>query len=260
MSFETPFAPPEFVSALSAARSAREAAAAVDCWLGAPDRRRDAESRRRPAAPETIGIWRRTSLDGRITYVRDTSLDDDNFWGPAERIEPKARTRIILLGESVARGVFLDPLFNCASALRVYLDALCGPETVEIVDLARSGLDAPRLVRMVEESAVLEPDIFVMFAGNNWVLHPTSSDYKGIARVLERGGSWSDIRSFFRDALHREVATLMSALTKAACVPSERILFAIPANNVRDTVSNSEWHDPLLATSELPSAQQALAT
>ena len=266
-----PDSPSDAVSALArdlaAARTVREAEAAIERRLRSmPSGPRPSAPAVAPAtaptiapAPEVIGIWRRVPGVNGVEYVRDATLDDDNFWSRAERIGPRTRSRVVLLGESVARGAFVDPLFTCASALQDCFEAR-RPGQIEIVDLARNGLTAPRLLQMTAEALALAPDAIVLFAGNNWLLQPSAIDRAGLASAIETGASWGEVGRFFREALRRQVADLLFALAETARPARVPLLFVIPTNNARDSRGPSEWHNPLLSTAEQSQIEEELAT
>src|SRR5690348_4884932 len=118
-----PSVPPALLQELAEARSVKQTRAIVDRWLSAAPPQVSASDR--SAAPaavrDVVGIWRRQEEHGESVFVRDTTIEDDMFWADVERIGPKRGRRIVLLGESVARGAFSDPLFTCKSALDAYL-------------------------------------------------------------------------------------------------------------------------------------------
>src|SRR5262245_297280 len=124
---ELPHQLAQLARALAAATTPKAAQRAASRWLPSVQTARSSRvGLDLDSTTETIAIWRRTLVDGERVFVRDATLDDDLFWSAAARIGPKTRRRIVLLGESVARGAYLDPLFNCASALQTYLDAWYG--------------------------------------------------------------------------------------------------------------------------------------
>ena len=116
-----------------------------------------------------IGIWERKVEDGKTCFVRRMEMMHDwQQWANVGRIEAKGeKPRVVLIGESVARGYLYDPLFSSSIALQMILDAEFGKGEVEVIDLARSNLSYE--VRELALSALqLEPDIVIIFAGNNW--------------------------------------------------------------------------------------------
>ena len=112
-----------------------------------------------------IGIWEA----GSQGYERSAALRDEwRFWADVQSIPPKKeRKRVLLVGESVARGFLYDPDFNPAKALEATLPKVLG-QPAEIVDLAKIDLSAPQLTGLISAVPALEPDALVLFAGNNW--------------------------------------------------------------------------------------------
>src|SRR6185369_5337956 len=93
------------------------------------------------------------------------------------------RLRVVLAGESVARGFPYHPQFGCALALQKLLDLVTGPDEVEVIDLSQNGLTYAGLASLVESAMALKPDAFVVFAGNNWRV-PAGVRVDHIAEVL----------------------------------------------------------------------------
>jgi hypothetical protein len=81
--------------------------------------------------------------------------------------------RICFFGESVAAGYLYAPHLTPARALEAQLDACSADGGYEVVDLARTNERLPTLVRTLESSLQLAPDLLVLFMGNNWTLLET---------------------------------------------------------------------------------------
>ena len=81
-----------------------------------------------PAGKIRVGTWEaRDDAHGR-SFVRVETGDPLHLWANVQTIPPKgSRCRIVLLGESVARGYLYDPHFNPALALQAMMNAACGP-------------------------------------------------------------------------------------------------------------------------------------
>jgi hypothetical protein len=80
---------------------------------------------------------------------------------------PDGRTRVILLGESVARGFVLDPVYTPADVLTNALERKF-PGRFDVVDLACTGIGPSQLLAVAEEAMQISPKYVVLFAGNNW--------------------------------------------------------------------------------------------
>jgi hypothetical protein len=119
-----------------------------------------------PAGVDRVGIWERKR--GETHFVRRMETSPEwSFWANLGRIEPKrGLRRVVLIGESVARGYFYDPRFTPAMALRTVLERRMG-EAVDVVDLARTDLRL-EVGELARSAHLLEPDAVVIFAGNNW--------------------------------------------------------------------------------------------
>jgi hypothetical protein len=122
--------------------------------------------------PGWIGIWEPRS-DGTSTWFERSRerFDRPDAWADIPRLDLKgAKKRVVLIGESVARGFFYDPQYTPAQVLQSLLAEV--PGGIEVIDLARSGLDATGLADLLTSSLALAPDAFVVFAGNNWGAAP----------------------------------------------------------------------------------------
>jgi hypothetical protein len=197
-----------------------------------------------------VGIWEQEGPGEAPAFARRTDLEPAELWSPVERIPPKTpgRRRVVLLGESVARGFFHDPHFNPAMCLRRMLGTAMGEE-IEIVDLARIDVGIVQLLTLCKSALVLEPDAMVIWAGNNW--HPGGATGEaeapaGSLRLREQRRA-SAIKSLMDDSLHSLVTTFTAAL---ASLPTRGIpvLFIIPEFNLGD------WRDtttgPALCSAE----------
>jgi hypothetical protein len=135
---------------------------------------------------DLIGIWARDKNDTAAAYKRlETRRSEWRLWADNEEIPARSSgRRIVFLGESAARGYFYDPIFAPAVVLQKLLRS--SPETrdIDIVDLARSNIDPAGIVQLADQSSRLKPDLFVLFAGNNWCSSP-SYDSSFRARLIE---------------------------------------------------------------------------
>ena len=121
--------------------------------------------------PAPIGIWTPDTRDGRLVFVRDEAAATRDWWPPHARLEPKRSLlplRIVLLGESTAAGWFYAPGLTPATVLGEQLTAARGRGIYEVLDLTMVNLQAPALVELAGAALQLDPDVMVVFAGNNW--------------------------------------------------------------------------------------------
>src|SRR5215216_1045769 len=116
-----------------------------------------------------VGIWEAKDEASGRSFVRVDTGEPWHLWANVQEIPAKGLSRrVVLIGESVARGYLYHPHFTPALALQKMMDAACGPAEIEVVDLARSDLVHEQLRELIPQALHLEPDALVIFAGNNW--------------------------------------------------------------------------------------------
>jgi hypothetical protein len=196
-----------------------------------------------------VGIWEAQEKSGEVSFVRMQTGEPWSFWANEPRIGPKtARKRVVLLGESVARGFFYDPKFNPASALRSLLQR----DNVEVVDLARIDLTIRQLEQLMFDSLALQPDALVLFAGNNW--HPVISfdaaRLEEVAGLVRSGAPWSEVKSFLEACLEGQVSSFLDSVAKVSAEHHIPAVFVLPEGNLAD------WRDECSA----PPLLDAVAT
>jgi hypothetical protein len=110
---------------------------------------------RRPPEGRSLGPW--LLADDGMAFVRLARPSIDLWSGRQSIAVAKHSPRIVLIGESVARSVMLDPHVNTASVLECMLRGILGTE-VEVVDLARSGLIISDALDLLQGARLLQPD------------------------------------------------------------------------------------------------------
>ncbi len=200
-----------------------------------------------PDEIQRIGIWHRDKEGQEASFVRRTEDDPGHHWAETEKITRKhQKKRVVLLGESVAKGFYYDPHFTPALALQHILGAV-SQEEIEVVDLSRVALDFWGLLDLMVSCRALEPDAVVIMAGNNW--HPlysgqiwTHEDSREAAAILRRGGNGVLIRDRFLNLLGWMTTTFLShaeILTRQYMVP---VVYMLPEFNLAD------WRIPEVTT------------
>jgi hypothetical protein len=197
--------------------------------------------------PNHLGIWERKEEAGRVCFVRRLEMMHEwALWANLGRIEAKgAQKRVVLIGESVARGYLYDPEFTPAIALDAMLKARLGAEEVEVIDLARVNLSYE--IRELAIGALeLEPDVVIILAGNNWGLKfPQPSEVVEINEAVTKDGIAGAKRAseahIARNA--RRVVNDVASTYERAGVP---LIWMIPEFNLAD------WRDPITNAPHLP--------
>jgi hypothetical protein len=179
-----------------------------------------------------IGVWEpRLAAGSVLEFVRSRACAPEwRFWADVERIPPKVGPRVVLLGESAARGYLYDPAVTPAAVLQHML-----PDR-EVIDLARTDLTGPELASLFDGLHALEPDAIVLFAGNNWhtVLFELTELHRLADAVRQRG--YAGCRHLFvDDIVVPRARVLMDALAGAAREIGAEVV-VVPEFNLRD------WH------------------
>lgn len=190
-----------------------------------------------PAEKTLVGIWEAVDdVHGR-SFVRVETGERWYFWANVQRIPPKgSRRRIVLVGESVARGLLYDPQFNPALALQAMMNAACGASEIEVIDLARTDLAQKPLLNLLSSAMHLEPDALVVFSGNNW--HPfiqaTVDERLEMASALRRASSWRAIKELGESTLIVKTKEVLHSLGKIVHARRIPVVFVLPEFNLAD--------------------------
>lgn len=193
-----------------------------------------------PRESKHIGIWERRIENGKTCFVRRLDTRDEwHFWANLKRIEAKgARRRILFMGESVARGYLYDPVFAPASCLQTILETQFGKDEVEVLDLARTSIDY-ELRELALAALQLEPDMAIIFAGNNWNVPARSlANIGDVDQALSSQGM-SGVKRVSEELIARAGRSVVSDIAseyKSSGVP---LVWIIPENNLGD------WRDPV---------------
>lgn len=181
------------------------------------------------AAGGRIGIWRANDAGA---LVREPAPEAWSRFADVAVIPPKgARRRVVLFGESVARGYFYDPVLTFAGAVEGHLRR--HRDDIEVIDLASTGASADALVEMLGACDILRPDAIVVFAGNNWVLDrmPVLFRRRFLNAWLAEGAAAAQ-RLFFDELLAERVDEAIDACVDAAQRQKVPLIFVLPEFNL----------------------------
>jgi len=143
--------------------------------------------------PEPISIWQPAEIEGEPAFVRPDPLPLGDHHAAAKVLRPKKTElplRVVFFGESVAAGYLYAPHLTPARVLEAQLRAAGGDGNFEVVDLARTNETLASLADTVRTSLQINPDVLVLFAGNNWNLleTPEVSPYAPPVEARQRYG------------------------------------------------------------------------
>jgi len=198
-----------------------------------------------------VGTWEAVDEVNGRAFVRVNVGDRWDFWASVQKIPPKgSRRRVVLVGESVARGLFYDPQFNPAEALQSIFDATCGPSAIQVVDLARISTFHDGLQSLLPEVLHLEPDVLVVFAGNNWhpLTKPSYEEAMNVSFALRETGSWRSVRETCESMLVAKVKETLRSLKENFKDRGIPVVYVLPEFNLADWSTGCD--SPLLLSNE----------
>jgi tetratricopeptide (TPR) repeat protein len=107
--------------------------------------------------------------------------------------EPGTR-RIFILGESAAAGM-PTPSFGFGRILQTALEENYPHQRFEVINAAMRGINSSIILRIAEECAAYEPDLFLIYMGNNEFVGFHTSESDSVSRIralrLLRFGQWA---------------------------------------------------------------------
>jgi hypothetical protein len=199
---------------------------------------------------KTVGIWKLGWDNGNKVYLRDDQFANEFvYWADVPRIEPKSeKFRIVLLGESVARGWPVDPGYNPAISLNKIFDK--AGSNVEIIDLARTNCGLSDLRKLLYECVELKPDALVIFGGNNWIINCQklfTDDHELIEIAIDQidQGNYEALKSSIQEIVSREAEEFFSLLNQISRAQNLLTFIVNPEFNLQDWRSNDLEKLPL---------------
>lgn len=198
---------------------------------------------RRPATDagaRSVSIWEPRTEDGELVFVRPEPWPLGDHHAARRRLratKEQARRRLCFFGESAAAGYLYAPHFTPAELLEKQLRRFAA---WEVVDLARTNETLAGLVATVEASLQLDPDVLVLFAGNNWDLletpevsayAPSVAARQRYALALREGGVAAAAKLARRRLARRAAAALAEVARLAG---GRRVVLVVPETNRGD--------------------------
>jgi hypothetical protein len=149
--------------------------------------RHGGEGRGEGGRDQPISIW----IPEGDVWVRPDPLPLGDHYATRKVLRKKEAElplRVAFFGESVAAGYLYAPHVTPAQVLEDQLRAAGGEGNFEVVDLARTNETLPSLAATVRASLQIQPDVLVLFVGNNWNLleTPEVSPYAPSVRARQR--------------------------------------------------------------------------
>jgi hypothetical protein len=192
-----------------------------------------------------IGIWKKQVESGKILYKRDLAEKRNwSDWADTDVIYARGtRKRIVLFGESVARGYYYDPFYNVAKELQAVLQGIPDGHNIEVIDLAMTGQSFAELMALSQASIDLEPDVAIFFAGNNWGGDIQSSlldqSLDAIVASFKSYGLMG-ISQLLEKSAQRMIRELFFTIEKTFLKRGIPVVFVVPEFNLKDWKSDDK--------------------
>ncbi|HET8647469.1 MAG TPA: hypothetical protein VFO85_18365, partial [Vicinamibacteria bacterium] len=212
-----------------------------------------------PPPPAAIGPWRPQTREGQLVFVRAEPPGLGDPWPPHDTLRPKsgqacAARRVCFLGESAAAGWFYAPQLTPAMVLERQLQAVAGPGAWEVVNLAKVDLSAPELMALAGAVHQLQPDVVVVFAGNNWPqryqVPPPGVPGSAEAALAFRAEGLAGLERISREGTARLVDEVLARLARLAGEAAVPVIVVVPEVNLADFDRTSPA--PWLPAGDLP--------
>jgi hypothetical protein len=202
---------------------------------------------------QDVGVWRTERVAAGIALRRSDVEANPWHWARADYIPPAAGAqRVVVMGESVARGWGYDPVLNPAMALGRQL-AEAAPGQYQCVDLAQAGAMAEDLTRLVGQLPATAPDVVVVMAGNNWGCFPGSRAelVSELAEGVAEHGYAAMRQRFIDTVMLPRARGLTEGLLALHAEHGTRVIVVIPEFNLRGWAPPQNVEVPLLASGRL---------
>jgi hypothetical protein len=194
---------------------------------------------------EPISIWQPAEVGGEPAFVRPDPLPLGDHYAAAKVLRSKKAElplRVCFFGESVAAGYLYAPHLTPARVLETQLRAAGGDGNFEVVDLARTNETLASLAETVRTSLQINPDVLVLFIGNNWNLletpevspyAPSAEARRRYARAFREEGIAGPVRLAAEALREKAEATLdfVALIARAVQIP---IVLVLPEVNLAD--------------------------
>jgi tetratricopeptide (TPR) repeat protein len=141
---------------------------------------------------EKPGFHRTNPRFTEMFFPASFGLKPVNFRLPKEK--PAGTVRVFVIGESAAMGV-PEPAFGLAPQLEAQLRAVRPGTRAEVFNLGMTAINSHAILSVVRQALEFNPDLLVIYMGNNEVVGPYGSSsvvtQGPLPLPLIRAGSWA---------------------------------------------------------------------
>jgi hypothetical protein len=191
--------------------------------------------------PQPIGIWSPREHDGSWVFERSPPNPIAEIWSSLQQQlttrSAAGQLRVCLIGESVSAADCYAPAYTTAKLLASCLSEVTAPERFDVIDLSRMGMTLEEIELMVSRASQLNPDIIVVFAGNNWGYSRGQLPDGAVAAYREAG--FPGLRALQTSELAASLTATVERVGAIATARGIRLVWAIPEINLLD------WESPM---------------
>ena len=197
----------------------------------------------RTAGRHAIGIWDADPNDPMRFRRTDETADEWRYWADESEIVLQLGSfRVVLIGESVARGYLLDPAHTPAMVLEFMLTSasqeIGDARPLQVIDLARTDLSPDGFDVIVDSLSCVQPDVVVVFIGNNVSkIKPPDEWRPALADHLQQGGFPSLQRVFRDEIMPLRCSQSLDKLARTLSAECD-VVIVVPEFNLLD------WQEP----------------
>ncbi|HEY6350079.1 MAG TPA: hypothetical protein VI636_11790 [Candidatus Angelobacter sp.] len=186
---------------------------------------------------DEVGIWKRKERSNHFVRRLD-KFSEWSLWANIGKIGPKERKkRVILIGESVARGYLYEPQYTPAMVLEAILERQLGKSGAEVIDLARISLGM-EVKKLAMSALLLDPDAVVIFSGNNWGPAHSRCDLPYLATSLQQEGI-PGLKRLMEQRFQQNITQLIEDIASRYQESGIPLVWIVPEFNLGD------WRDPI---------------
>ncbi|WP_109302782.1 M48 family metallopeptidase [Aquimarina sp. AU474] len=186
---------------------------------------------------DILGIWKMKNVKGETILQRNEDKRNEwHAWANVHEIPLKThKKRVVLLGESVARGFFYTPNYSVADELESILTSSNVFRDVEVVDLSKNAIEMEEIINVAQSCDLLNPDLMVMFAGNNWLSELyqklDSKDYKELSLLYKKEG-FESVKLYLENKFEKIISNFIDLVITNNKNNKTTTVFVIPAFNL----------------------------
>jgi hypothetical protein len=199
--------------------------------------------------PHPISIWQPRSEENagknETVWVRPEPGPFGDHFATRRELRPKRSElplRVAFFGESVAAGYLYAPHLTPAGVLEEHLRTAGGDANFEVIDLARTNETLAGLLATVRASLQINPDVLVLFVGNNWNLleTPEVSPYapsvpaRQEAAAALRAEGLAGLAGLARERLRAAATAVLDEIALLAWTVLIPVIVVIPEVNLAD--------------------------